>query len=58
MVFTPLALASYWALIPSLTLPLFLILRIRDEEALLLEELDGYRDYTEETRRRLFPGIW
>lgn len=58
MVFTPLALASYWAVIPSLTLPLLLIVRIRDEEALLLEELGGYREYTEETRYRLIPGIW
>ena len=58
MVFSPLALGSYWALIPALAMPLFMVLRIRDEEALLLEELDGYREYTEETRYRLIPGIW
>ena len=58
MVFSPLALGSYWALIPALAMPLFMVLRIRDEEAMLLEELDGYREYTEQTRRRLIPGIW
>lgn len=58
MVFSPLALGSYWALIPALAMPLFMVLRIRDEEAMLLEELDGYREYTEQTRYRLIPGIW
>ncbi len=58
MLFTPLALASYWAVIPALTFPLQLIVRIRDEEEMLLEELDGYREYTEQTRHRLIPGIW
>jgi len=58
MAFTPLALASFWAVIPALTLPLQLIVRIRDEEEMLLEELDGYREYTEQTRYRLIPGVW
>jgi protein-S-isoprenylcysteine O-methyltransferase Ste14 len=55
---TPLALGSYWALIPALFLPLFLVLRILDEEKALLDELDGYRDYTEKTRYRLIPRVW
>jgi protein-S-isoprenylcysteine O-methyltransferase Ste14 len=58
MLFTPLALGSFWAVIPTLMLPLQLFLRIRDEEEMLLEELEGYREYTEQIRYRLIPGIW
>ncbi len=55
---TPLCLGSYWALIPySLTIPL-LVYRIRDEEKLLCEELEGYKEYMEKTKYRILPGIW
>lgn len=58
MVFSPLVLGSYWALIPSLIFPFLLGFRILDEERLLLEELPGYEEYTEKTRYRLIPGVW
>jgi protein-S-isoprenylcysteine O-methyltransferase Ste14 len=54
----PLALGSYWGLvfvIPGVTA---LVLRIRDEEQLLREELDGYRDYQRMVRYRLLPRVW
>ncbi len=54
----PLALGSYWGLvfvIPGLTV---LVLRIRDEEHLLAHELSGYREYTQQVRYRLAPGVW
>lgn len=35
-----------------------LVLRIRDEEALLTAELPGYRDYTRQVRYRLVPWLW
>jgi len=35
-----------------------LALRIRDEENMLTEELDGYLEYTEKVRYRLVPGVW
>ncbi len=35
-----------------------LALRISDEEKLLQEQLDGYRDYTRKVRHRLVPGMW
>ena len=54
----PVALGSWWALLPALSTPLFLVARIRDEEEALLEELPGYREYTERTRHRLLPGVW
>lgn len=58
MVGIPLALGSYWGLglvIPGL---IVLALRIRDEERLLQEELDGYREYTQKVRYRLVPCMW
>jgi protein-S-isoprenylcysteine O-methyltransferase Ste14 len=56
--FSPLALGSFWALIPTAFTPIILILRIRDEEAMLLAELPGYRAYTLQTPYRLVPGVW
>ncbi len=56
--FTPLALGSYWALIPVALLPLILIARILSEEKMLLKELPGYAEYCQKVRYRLLPGIW
>lgn len=55
---TPLALGSYWAQAPSAFMPLLLVLRIKDEEEALKEELPGYREYTQQTKHRLLPGVW
>lgn len=57
-IFSPLALGSYWAVIPTFGLVILLAARIRNEEELLLNELAGYREYTQKTRHRLFPGLW
>ncbi len=54
----PLALGSYWALIPIALLPFILVARILDEERMLLKELEGYADYCQVVRYRLIPGIW
>jgi len=56
--FSPLALGSYWALIPVVLFPAFLIARILNEEKVLLRDLDGYADYCKAVRYRLIPGIW
>ena len=55
---TPLALGSWWALVPIFPLPLLLALRILKEEEVLAEELPGYREYREKTRSRLIPHLW
>jgi protein-S-isoprenylcysteine O-methyltransferase Ste14 len=34
------------------------MLRIRDEEAMLKQELEGYTDHTRHVRYRLLPGLW
>jgi len=55
---TPLALASYWGLIPFVTIIPFLMWRLMDEESMLKKELPGYSQYQQRVRRRLLPGIW
>jgi protein-S-isoprenylcysteine O-methyltransferase Ste14 len=55
---SPLALASYWAVLPALLLPFLIVARIRGEESLLADGLAGYRQYQSKTRYRLIPGIW
>ena len=57
--FTPLALGSYWALIPSFLFFIpYLVLRIKGEEEMLLRDLPGYKDYCIKTRYRLLPSVW
>jgi protein-S-isoprenylcysteine O-methyltransferase Ste14 len=58
MTATPLALGSYWAMIPSLGFIFVLAARVKNEEELLFKELKGYLEYTQKTRYRLFPGVW
>jgi protein-S-isoprenylcysteine O-methyltransferase Ste14 len=58
MVGIPLALGSYWGLVFVVSGLTVLALRIRDEEKLLQEELDGYREYTQKVRYRLVPCMW
>ncbi|MFC1542230.1 methyltransferase family protein [Candidatus Latescibacterota bacterium] len=53
-----LILGSYTALIPACAVTVLLILRTYLEDKTLQNELEGYRDYTEIVRYRLFPGIW
>jgi len=56
--FSPLALGSYWAVLPGLMILPVLIFRILDEEKLLLHDLNGYREYTQKVKYRLLPGVW
>ena len=58
LIFMPLALDSLWGLIPALFICVFVVLRLLDEEKLLLKELDGYEEYCKKTRYHLIPYIW
>jgi protein-S-isoprenylcysteine O-methyltransferase Ste14 len=58
MTATPLALGSYWAMLPSVLFILLLAARAKNEEELLQKELKGYSEYMQKTRYRLFPGVW
>lgn len=54
----PLALGSFWAVIPALAIVPLIVARIINEESVLEKELDGYAKYTRRVRYRLIPGIW
>jgi protein-S-isoprenylcysteine O-methyltransferase Ste14 len=54
----PLALGSYWGLLPLLAGVPILVARILDEEKLLAAELPGYREYRQAVRYRLIPPLW
>jgi protein-S-isoprenylcysteine O-methyltransferase Ste14 len=54
----PLALGSYWAMIPAMLVIPVLVARILNEESVLLRDLHGYQEYMHRTRYRLIPGIW
>lgn len=57
-ILSPLALGSYWGMIPTLLLiPLF-VSRIRSEENVLTRDLPGYDAYRQKIRYRLLPGVW
>ena len=59
ILFTPLALGSYWALILfSISTAPALILRIINEEKLMITNLPGYSDYCRKTKYRLIPYVW
>ncbi len=54
----PFLLGSWIALIPGvLNIALFFV-RTALEDRTLQEELPGYKEYTQQTRYRLIPGIW
>ena len=54
----PILLGSVYALVIFLAYPFIIAKRIKDEERLLEEELDGYKEYKEKVRYRLIPFIW
>jgi len=55
---TPLALGSYWGLLPFFFVIPFLVWRLFDEEKMLTRELEGYSEYQQRVRYRLVPGVW
>jgi protein-S-isoprenylcysteine O-methyltransferase Ste14 len=58
MIGTPLALGSYWGLLVVIVGLAVLALRIIDEEALLTDQLAGYREYMQKVHYRLVPYVW
>ena len=54
----PHLLGSLWALIPGLAAAALRALRTALEDRLLQTELPGYREYAQEVRCRLLPGVW
>jgi len=54
----PLVLGSLLSFVIFLSYPTLIVLRIRNEEAVLEAGLDGYTEYKKRVRYRLIPFIW
>ena len=54
----PLVLGSWYALIAFGFYPAIIVVRLKDEEALLTRELPGYEAYKKKVKYRLIPFIW
>lgn len=54
----PLVLGSVYAFLIFLAYPFIIAKRIKQEEAFLEENLDGYRGYKQKVKYRLIPFIW
>ncbi|MBR4390078.1 MAG: isoprenylcysteine carboxylmethyltransferase family protein [Prevotella sp.] len=54
----PLILASPWSFLIMLLYIPIIVMRIKNEEALLSRQLDGYSEYKHRVRFRLIPWIW
>lgn len=49
---------SIWGFVPAIGLIAVLIIRTALEDKTLQNELPGYKEFTQKTKYRLFPGIW
>lgn len=55
---TPLALASWWGLVPFALMIAVIVIRLLDEEKLLLRNLLGYAEYASTVKYHLLPPLW
>jgi protein-S-isoprenylcysteine O-methyltransferase Ste14 len=58
MLFTPIALGSFWGLAPSMILVMVIGIRAVDEEHQLSASLPGYNEYCTKVKYRLIPHIF
>ena len=54
----PVILCSWWSLLCFLPYIAVIIVRIKNEEKVLKENLAGYSEYMKKVKYRLFPFIW
>lgn len=54
----PLVLGSLWGLVPMVLYPVLIVLRILNEEKVLIASLEGYAAYRKRVKYRLIPFIW
>lgn len=55
---TPVILGTLWGIIPAGIQILLFVIRTALEDKTLQEALGGYKEYTQQTRYRLLPGVW
>lgn len=53
-----LMLGSWWASVPQILASSMLVWRTAREDKTLQAELLGYKDFSQETKYRLLPGVW
>jgi protein-S-isoprenylcysteine O-methyltransferase Ste14 len=58
LLFTPLALGSFWGLLAFFPMLLVIGFRLVEEEKFLEKSLPGYEEYTRKTQYRLIPWVW
>lgn len=54
----PVVLGSVYSFLVFLAYPFIIALRIKNEENLLENELEGYREYKQKVKYRLIPFVW
>lgn len=54
----PIVLGSVYSFAVFLLYPFIISKRIKDEEKLLEQELDGYKEYKQKVKYRLIPFVW
>ena len=54
----PLVLGSWYELIVFAFYPAIIVVRLKDEEALLTRELPGYAEYRQRVKYRIIPFVW
>jgi protein-S-isoprenylcysteine O-methyltransferase Ste14 len=54
----PILLGSLWALLFALPALVVMIIRTSLEDRMLQAELEGYKEYAQEVKYRLIPGVW
>jgi protein-S-isoprenylcysteine O-methyltransferase Ste14 len=54
----PIALGSWWALIPAVLTAAVMVYRIEPEERMLVEGMVGYEDYRKRVKYKLIPRIY
>lgn len=57
-IFQCLMLNSVWALVPAVVVVVAFVIRTYLEDETLQRELIGYKEYAEDVRYRLIPGVW
>lgn len=54
----PLILGSWWSFLVFLIYPFIIGARIKNEEQVLTEQLEGYDEYKQKVKYRMIPFVW
>jgi protein-S-isoprenylcysteine O-methyltransferase Ste14 len=54
----PVLLGSLWSLLFSIPIAVLMVIRTSLEDRLLQEQLPGYKEYAQEVKYCLVPGLW